>query len=378
MEYTAEHVLRLAKRWENPKRPYLLVNPLQGKHIPASPASSWAMMDALGAKLAAQYPLAKLVIGFAETATAVAAVAAARLGEGCIYLHTTREALRRVETWLHFQEEHSHAVEQKLCGDSLAQWLERTPQLIILDDELSTGRTLRNLIRVLRAQYPQMAGKEVVAASLISRLSPADEALLSEAGAAGLSLVKLPPSDFAAAVAGYHISPAEDLRRTGSAPVEAPAVSSPLPDPRTGVDIHAYLRACKSLAEEILSAAGDRLPRGGRTLVLGTEECMLPALMLGRALEEQGFAVAWQATTRSPIGVCIQPGYPVTAGCKVRSFYDEDRETFLYNLEHYDAAVLVTDAAQPTGALEDVSLALARQGCQTILYVRSGQDVRFL
>ena len=35
--YTAADTLRIAKRYNNPKRSYLLVNPLQAKHIPVSP-----------------------------------------------------------------------------------------------------------------------------------------------------------------------------------------------------------------------------------------------------------------------------------------------------------------------------------------------------
>lgn len=35
--YTAAGTLRIAKRYNNPKRSYLLVNPLQAKHIPVSP-----------------------------------------------------------------------------------------------------------------------------------------------------------------------------------------------------------------------------------------------------------------------------------------------------------------------------------------------------
>ena len=37
--YTAADTLRIAKRYNNPKRSYLLVNPLQAKHIPVSPAA---------------------------------------------------------------------------------------------------------------------------------------------------------------------------------------------------------------------------------------------------------------------------------------------------------------------------------------------------
>ena len=73
MHYTASDLLRLTKRWNNPKRSYLLVDPLQGKHIPARPKDSWTLMTSLGDLLAERCPDARLVIGFAETATALAA-----------------------------------------------------------------------------------------------------------------------------------------------------------------------------------------------------------------------------------------------------------------------------------------------------------------
>ena len=38
LQYSAERLILLAKRENNNIRPYLYVNPLQGKHIPAEPA----------------------------------------------------------------------------------------------------------------------------------------------------------------------------------------------------------------------------------------------------------------------------------------------------------------------------------------------------
>ena len=74
MDYTADDVLRVARRHRNEKRSYLLVNPLQGKHMPVAPGRALTMMKALGEKVAAAHPAARLVIGFAETATAIGAV----------------------------------------------------------------------------------------------------------------------------------------------------------------------------------------------------------------------------------------------------------------------------------------------------------------
>ena len=90
--YTKETTLRVAKRYRNAKRAYLLVNPLQAKHMPVSPTEALAMMRTLGAGLRQEFPGARLVLGFAETATALGAAVASRLGPDCAFLTTTREA----------------------------------------------------------------------------------------------------------------------------------------------------------------------------------------------------------------------------------------------------------------------------------------------
>ncbi|MBQ1336460.1 MAG: phosphoribosyltransferase domain-containing protein, partial [Selenomonadaceae bacterium] len=104
--FTAEDLLRVAKRHNNRKRKYILVNPLQGKHVPVSPTLSLSMMRALGDKVAARYGDARLVIGFAETATAIGAVVANSVSEECVYLQTTREELPHRGAHIDFLEEH--------------------------------------------------------------------------------------------------------------------------------------------------------------------------------------------------------------------------------------------------------------------------------
>ena len=152
-----------------------------------------------------------------------------------------------------------------------------------------------------------------------------------------------------------------------------------LQDPRTGVRIGRYIRSCSAMAGEVLAAVLDRLPDHSRILVLGTEECMFPALVLGKALErlELARSVAFHATTRSPIGICTQPGYPVTVGYKVHSFYSGERETYLYNLRQYDAAILLTDGMSQD-ATADIAKALYIHGCRKLLHVQGGSHVQFL
>ena len=90
--YTKETTLRVAKRYRNAKRAYLMVNPLQAKHMHVSPTEALTMMRTLGEGLQQEFPGARLVLGFAETATALGAAVASRLGPDCAFLTTTREA----------------------------------------------------------------------------------------------------------------------------------------------------------------------------------------------------------------------------------------------------------------------------------------------
>ena len=169
--YTQHDILRLGKRHNNKKRTYLLVNPLQSKHIPASPSESLDMMKTLGEKVAIKCPNAKLVIGFAETATAIGAAVASCLADDCIYIHTTREKPGELSDWVEFNEEHSHAVEQKLYSKNLTMLIANTQEIILVDDELSTGKTLINFTQQLKKKCPELKDKKIIAASIINRLT---------------------------------------------------------------------------------------------------------------------------------------------------------------------------------------------------------------
>ena len=49
--YTENSIVRIAKRENNKKRNYLVVNRLQGKHIPISPNESLKMFQALAEQI---------------------------------------------------------------------------------------------------------------------------------------------------------------------------------------------------------------------------------------------------------------------------------------------------------------------------------------
>lgn len=375
--YTTNQLLRVAKRFHNTKRTYLFVNPLQAKHLCVSPKESLNMMKTLGSILAEKYPKTKLVVGFAETATAIGAAVAECFSPDCVYIHTTRENVGDVSQWIYFLEEHSHAAEQSLAEDGLARWIDATETVIFVDDEISTGKTLVNMIEQLQKQYPQLKEKQTVAASLLNRVSEENTRKLAAAGIISEYLVKLPELDYSREVSPITIHEAPP------APVKPLSLDCrQLPcdcfaDPRKGLPIRSYTHNCEAVAEAFLSRYAHKLPLDASVLVLGTEECMYPALKIGEALEAVGITrVRCHATTRSPIGICEDGGYPINSGYKLRSFYDSNRTTYVYNLAEYHTVIVVSDTSLPDlGALENLAGALPGNRIPQLFYIHGGKTV---
>lgn len=340
--YTKETTLRVAKRYRNAKRAYLLVNPLQAKHMPVSPTEALTMMRTLGEGLQQEFPGARLVLGFAETATALGAAVASRLGPDCAFLTTTREA-GEGPGWVRFLEEHSHAAEQKLWGGDLDALLQETDTVLFVDDEISTGKTLRNMVAQLTRRWPALGEKTLVAASLLNRVTPEQEEALADAGITCRCLVRLPQEDHTAQVADWTVTEAPPAEPQNLSFRQETLPGEGLLDPRKTLRIGAYDSSCQAVAEVMLSRALGPVETLGKTLVLGTEECMYPALHLGEKLERLGAEVCCHATTRSPIGLCNAPGYPIRSGWKLPSFYEEERTTYVYNLKEYDTVIVVSD-----------------------------------
>lgn len=365
--YTKETTLRVAKRYRNAKRAYLLVNPLQAKHMPVSPTEALTMMRTLGAGLRQEFPGARLVLGFAETATALGAAVASRLGPDCAFLTTTREA-GEGPGWVRFLEEHSHAAEQKLWGGDLDALLQETDTVLFVDDEISTGKTLRNMVAQLTRRWPALGEKTLVAASLLNRVTPEQEEALADAGITCRCLVRLPQEDHTAQVADWTVTEAPPAVPQNLSFRQETLPGEGLLDPRKTLRIGAYDSSCQAEAEAMLSHTLGPVDTLGKTLVLGTEECMYPALRLGEGLERLGAEVCCHATTRSPIGLCDAPGYPIRSGWKLPSFYEEERTTYVYNLKEYDTVIVVSDTKKTD--LRAIQALASVLTCKQLIYTQ--------
>ncbi|MBQ8967906.1 phosphoribosyltransferase domain-containing protein [Ruminococcus sp.] len=376
-EYTEEQLMHLAKRFHNTKRTYLLVDPLQGKHIPVSPTDCLSMLRTLGCRLHAEFPKARLVVGFAETATAIGAVVAECMGEDCAYIQTTREEVPEVSDWIEFQEEHCHATEQKLSAQGFAAALYNTDTVIFVDDELSTGKTLVNMIEQLRKAFPILSRKVIVAASVINRMSDENIQRLADHGMVCRQLLKIDNIDYTDTVNSYAITGAAELPEFDDTD-DVIKSAYLLKDegehsPRTGVVIGEYIDSILARHSFITAADSSMIPAGRNIVVLGTEECMYPGLLIAERLEQSGAydSVKFHATTRSPIGICTDEGYPIFNGYKLQSFYEKGRQTHLYDLDKYDSALIITDSApQNMDAVAELEGLLRYYGCREMIVER--------
>lgn len=380
-------VVELALR-RNPRRAHLLVSLLLGKHVPVPAADVLGAADRLGRQVAALVPGEVAVLGFAETATALGHGVARALGAP--YAHTTRRPLPPGVDVLRFEEEHSHAVDQTLAV--VGALADPARALVLVDDELSTGRTAVNAIRVLQARWPRR--RYVLASLLDLRCEGARDDTRAQVDDLGAELLDISlftgqvhlPADLLEQ-AGELVACAtqqQPVRRKAAATVREWRLALPCGTPLTAA------LGWDALAEAGLAAAmglaARELAPEGSVLVLGDEELMYPAQLLAQAA---GPDVRTSSTTRSPVLVVDAPGYPVRTALRFGAVDDPDRPAFAYNVAAsgcgdrgpapgFDTVVLVLDrepSAQVRGGLLDQLAAVTRRRVEVVvLHTGSGPE----
>ncbi|MFF7810848.1 phosphoribosyltransferase [Streptomyces sp. NPDC007945] len=399
-------LLGLALR-RNPKRAHLLVSSVLGKHVPQLPSVVYGSGLGLGLRvrelLGAEEAGRAVVLGYAETATALGHAVADGLGSAP-YLHSTRRPVPGVATAGGFEESHSHATSHLLLPED-PELLAGPGPLVLVDDEFSTGNTVLNTIRGLHERYPR---DRYVVVALVDMRAPADRdrltAFAAELGARVdlLSLatgtVTLPdgvlekgqelvarhePTEPTAGPAERATGPAAPAPPAPSVEPAAPAAPSepavpavvrvPLdwpvgvpdggrhgftPEHRARLE-SALPGMTKALAEALAADAPDgaeRAPRDPRVLVLGFEELMYAPLRLAGALEDAGLDVRYSTTTRSPVLAVDDPGYAIRTRLVFPAHDDPadgPGDRYAYNVAGggFDAVVAVVDSAADTPEL---------------------------
>ena len=328
------------------KRKFLLVSKVLGKHYPVSPKlMSWSYRALARAVLKRGIGKNSLWIGMAETATGlgygVFEAAYHENAANALFLQTTRYHLEGIER-LEFEEAHSHATDfflyYPIQADYRKQFL-NAETLVLIDDEISTGKTFLRLIKAYQAVNPQLS--KVFVVSLVNFAHPDDRAALE--AQSGVEVVWIcfrqgilhfedranaTIDNITVNVLGNGECKQHLLAWPGRLGITTPI--------NLGTDI------IENLYQNGLSyESNDQRP----LLILGTGECNAPAYLLGRILEDAGFKVKVQSTTRSPIHV----GNDIALVCQFEDNYQDNITNFIYNLNTADYRDIILCHETPLG-----------------------------
>jgi hypothetical protein len=364
----------------NKKRSFLFVSKLLGKHLPINPKKGLLTAALLAARYAESVkgleceekekllslfsidePLyisksivtktvKPLVIGFAETATALGH-AFFDCFESAEYFHTTREELPDWNPEITFEEEHSHATSHR-CYIPI-EMIQHEREIILVDDEITTGNTALNIIQSIHARFPRQEYTVVsildwrseehkrafalleknlrITIHVVSLLSGKVQ-IIQQKELQSYGIVNEMNSRLESKIEWLQLSSffTATTFLAANSQVEAPFIQE---TGRFGI---------KSISTEFIhykiSAAAAFLRQkrtGKKTLCLGTGEFMYLPMKLAA---EMGTGVYYQSTTRSPIYIHQIDGYGAKYGITFPNPEEPAISYFVYNIPpgYYD------------------------------------------
>ncbi|QUG43836.1 phosphoribosyltransferase domain-containing protein [Psychrobacillus sp. INOP01] len=375
----------------NKKRQFLFVSRLLGKHLAVDPAISLGTGTILASMLMenehldshplvnelvqminsgipnrklsvdslafkSNLPNKTVFIGFAETATGLGHAVFHHF-QNAHYIHTTREEILHMEPSFYFEEEHSHATSHRVYAAE--QTLTDADTIVLIDDEITTGLTLSNLIVALNNSFPgkrykilsildwrteahqhdfiQLMDKHNISAEIITimggQFTLLNQALIEEKETPLLN--RMQPFDVFAdeqlslEITSKHRSEhATYCHFTG----------------RFGLtsDLHEEM---DDWLERFISKLPKQLKRDKPTLIIGIgENIYFPqrfALTFGNDTKVQ-------TTTRSPILAKIDESYPIQHKCKFELPDSNGINQYLYNLSEIEAeqVIVISESVQ--------------------------------
>lgn len=383
-----EDVAGLALR-DNPKRAHLIVSKLLGKHYPQSPfiiqASAMILANMVHAKvngnaydeIGTVLDLLKealddediaetlfgylsktpdtivgkstVCFGYAETATGLGAGIADHLNAQ-YYIHSTRYPDSGSTDYGFFEEEHSHATQHHITPDDAFYLSHEESAVVLVDDEITTGKTVMNTIKMLEAKAHH--GTYIIASLIDSRSNEA-VALMNEFAA------ELKVDLHVASLFQGHLSIPEDVLtkaipvvtslkeleleqdevEKSAATIKHITCNVRLKELKNGVtEFESMHESAKDTAALLASEIE------GRTLMLGVEEGMYFPLLVGAELGSTG--IAYSTTTRSPALGLDEGAYALQSKLVYEAAHPEvsdvDNIRYAYNIKgSFDTIILL-------------------------------------
>lgn len=414
----------------NKNRAFLFVSKLLGKHIPVNPYSSLlggAVLSLLLAKELGEQDMDGLIeeaiqglisveeaeqaykkimnqrlslpipvnfIGFAETATALGhSVYNVFKDDDSTYFHTTREMITTMTSCINFEEEHSHAVSHR-CYAIHEEVITGSNPIMLVDDEITTGKTVLNIISDIQSRYPR---QQYWVASLLDWRSEQEEQRFAEVEKSlGVSIKVLSLMKGKIRVQGHSIPGLEEVKQPVRMEASLPqfiylehlfeSIDAESVDSEGMTNTAPYLKGSgrfgihtsdNSLIDEHISSAAQSLMRhrsGKNTLCLGTGEFMYLPM---RISAEMGAGISYHSTTRSPIHSADAENYAVKEGISFLSPDDRNVMNYIYNISlgQYDDLFLFLERDIPRDRLRPMLDAFGTKGFKKINVVVCGPKV---
>ncbi|USK70852.1 phosphoribosyltransferase family protein [Peribacillus asahii] len=331
------------------------------------------------------------VMGFAETATALGHAVFSAFGEQAKYIHTTREQIQELTSVINFEEEHSHATSHRVYASD-STFFDDDSEVVLVDDEITTGKTAINIIRTMKEQYPQKTRFTVVSildwrsqehreryeqleeelnitihtvALLDGMITVSGEPVLSKENQSIRSSYLEPTISFLSSDNDVKTS---EIKGITSISTDGTVNRSPylLATGRFGLT-----RAEELLYSNELRAVAEYVKKqrkGSRTLVIGTGEFMYVPMKIAAQLGEDVF---FQSTTRSPIYQRDIESYTIQQKFTFDSPENTGTTNFLYNIKQnqYDELIILVERMHSEDDIRSLVEELKRTNITTITVV---------
>jgi hypothetical protein len=315
----------------NPKRAFLFVSKVLGRHIPVRPSIMNSSFNSLASQIPDDLPGPVLVIGMAETAVGLGAGvhrAYSATRPDTVYMVSTRHPTGN-DLFARFEEEHSHASAHLIhlpIDADVREMMLNARSLVLVDDEASTGKTFINLHRALvDAGLTQV--ERVVTCVLTDWSGDAVRKTIGDS-AHQVSLLQ-----------GSYT-----FHEDADAPLpEMPAVGSIEPgewplSTESDWGRHGIRYVEDTLALDLKVKAGERV------LVVGTSEFVWRPFLLAERLERAGADVHFSSTSRSPIAL----GHAIGHALSFADNYGLGIPNFLYNVSpgQFDRVLICSETPE--------------------------------
>lgn len=332
-EWKLDDLLSFAERI-NPKRAFLFVSKVLGKHIPVAPSVMQKSYQDLAALIPKNLPYPISMIGMAETAVGLGAGVYRELkpdfGENAIFLTTTRHPVETLPTLGLFLEEHSHAQDQFILSSHDAikhQHILSSKTLILVDDEISTGKTFRNLILSLKKSGLEHVERII----LVTLVNWAEQHLVTDDLGIPVEVVSLLHGHWQWQDNNKEID------------IQMPNVSSTQQQSKKIIAPNDWGREPTFLDCSVWQKI-ESIQAHEKVLVLGSGEFTWIPFLMAEQLEKQGVEVYFSSTTRSP----IMQGQSIESICLFKDNYGLNMNNYAYNVKHqeFDRVFLIIETAK--------------------------------